>query len=414
MEIAYWLVMFVSVAACVWFYTRHEVLKQKSTALAGDKAQLGELLSLSQKEASVLREKVAGLEAHKDVTAKAQEAMKIEFQNTANKLFEEVSSKFSKQSEEKIGGIIKPLQDRMIDFQKKVDDAFGTQGKEQHTLKAEIEKIVKMNEQMRFSTESLTKALRGDVKTQGDWGEVILERILEESGLQEGIGYTLQGAQMGMKDASGNAVKPDVVVHLPDQKHLIVDAKVSLKSYELYASEVDELQKTQHIKDFLRSVRNHVGMLASKDYAAHDKIASPDFVFLFMPIEGAFTLAMQQDRDLHQFAWEKKIAIVCPTTLFASLKTVSSVWRIEMQNRNTLEIARQAGALYDKFVALLEDLDDVGKKLQQADKSYDDAMNKLKSGKGNLVSRVENIKALGVRTNKALPKELLLTADAED
>lgn len=418
MEMLTWLAMFVFLVMAAWFYTRYVTQRERANALdkqlvniTADKGELAELLQIAQKESSVLLQKIASLEAHQEANAKAQAAMKLEFQATAQKLFDDISQKFSTQSEKKIGDLLQPLQQRMTEFQKKVDDSFGAQGKETHSLKNEIEKIVKMNETMRLSTEGLTKALRGDVKAQGNWGEVILERILEASGLQEGIGYTLQGADMGLKSAGGTTAMPDVIVHLPDEKHVIIDSKVSLVAYERYSSETDEEQKALHLKTFLQSVRAHVKNLASKNYAGNVKLASPDFVLLFMPIEGAYSLAVQQDVQLHSDAWEQKVSIVCPSTLFVTLRTIASLWRIESQNRHAEEIAMQAGSLYDKFVGLLEDLGDVGKKMDAASKSYDSAMNKLSTGTGNLVGRVERIKKLGAKASKSIPKEHLLETD---
>ena len=408
MEQGNWLVVIAAAGGlfalgCVWLSLRVARLQERVRFLrkeAEDKVQLAELLSLAQK-------KIAGLEAHKEALAHAQDTMKTEFRNTANQLFEEVSQKFTVQSEKKIGDILLPLSQRIGEFQKNVDEKFGIAGKENHTLKAEIARIVTMNEQMRLQAENLTKALRGDVKAQGNWGEVILERILEESGLQEGIGYTLQGKEMGLKDAHGNPLKPDVVVHLPDNKHIIIDSKVSLTAYERYCGEQEDAQKLSHLKEFLQSIRNHVAGLSGKNYAAHDKLLSPDFVLLFMPIEGAYSLALQQDSALHAHAWAQKIVIVCPSTLFATLRTIASLWNIEQQNRNVKEIARQAGALYDKFVGLLDDLQKVGRQMNLAQTGYDAAMNKLSTGTGNLISRVENLKTLGAKASKSLPKELI-------
>ncbi len=415
MNLTFWLVVIAgaSTLSCLWFLMRGVQIKERARAIArqleqalADKSQLTELLSIAQKE-------IGSLTAHKESLGKTQEAMKLEFRNTANQLFEEVSAKFTTQSEKKIGDILLPLSQRIGEFQKNVDEKFGAQGKEQHTLKAEIARIVTMNEAMRLQAENLTKALRGDVKAQGNWGEVILERILEESGLQEGIGYTLQGKEMGLKDASGNAMKPDVVVHLPDNKHIVIDSKVSLTAYDRYCSEQDETQKQIHLKEFLQSIRNHVAGLSNKNYAAHDKLLSPDFVLLFMPIEGAYSLALQQDSNLHAHAWAQKIVIVCPSTLFATLRTIASLWNIEQQNRNVKEIARQAGGLYDKFVGLLDDLQKVGRQMNLAQTGYEAAMNKLSTGTGNLISRVENLKRLGAGATKSLPKELLHN-DAEE
>lgn len=327
-----------------------------------------------------------------------QEQIKLEFKNTANTIFEEFTTKFSTQSEKKIGDILNPLRERIVDFQKLVTDKFEGQGKEQHTLKAEIEKIV-------LQTDSLTKALRGDVKAQGNWGEVMLERILEESGLRAGEDYITQGAEMGLTGAEGNRLQPDVIVRLPDNKHIIVDAKVSLTDYERFCAEREEAVQSVHIRNFLKSVRNHVAGLEQKKYQDIEKLGTPDFVLMFMPIEGAYSFAMQQDTELHSYAWGKKIVVVCPSTLFATLRTIASLWSIERQNRNSQEIARQAGALYDKFAGFIEDMQGIEKHIGRLHDSYGQAMNKLSTGRGNLIGSVEKLKALGVKTSKSLPQE---------
>lgn len=408
MNLSDWLVVIAGLCGvlalvCLWLGLRVVQMKERVQLMhrqLEDKAKMADLLSLAQKE-------IGALQAHKDTLGKTQEAMKLEFRHTANQLFEEVSQKFTTQSEKKIGDLLNPLQQRITDFQKKVDESFGEQGKEQHTLKAEITRIVDMNERMRQQAESLTKALRGDSKAQGNWGEVMLERILEESGLIKGSDYIVQAGEMDLKGAEGNRLRPDVIIHLPDGKHLIVDAKVSLTAYDRYCSAEDESSQKLHFNDFMASIKNHIVGLERKRYQDIDTLQTPDFVFMFLPVEGAYSLAVQQNRELHQFAWSRKIALVCPSTLFASLLTISSLWRIDRQNKNTLEIARQSGALYDKFVGLLEDLKKIGNQLATVHGSYESAMNKLSNGTGNLVGRVENLKMLGAKTTKSLPRELI-------
>ena len=328
-----------------------------------------------------------------------EEQMNLQFKDTANQIFDDMSKK----SEKQIGDLLSPLRERIVEFQKLVSDNFGEHGKEQHTLKAEIGRIVAMNEQMRLQANNLTKALRGDVKAQGNWGEMILERILEESGLQKGIGYTVQGEQMGLSNTDGGRQQPDVIINLPDAKHIIIDSKVTLTHYERYCSETDEAQKEAHLKLFLRSVRTHVGGLEGKRYQDNDKLITPDFVLMFMPVEGAYSFAMQQDTELHSYAWERKIVIVCPSTLFATLRTIASLWRIEQQNKNAQEIARQGGAMYDKFVMFIDNMQDIGSKLNGLQKSYDSAMQRLSTGHGNLMARVEKLKTLGSKTSKSMP-----------
>lgn len=372
-----------------------------------------------QRELGKTRERAAiaeaSLQAQQQQVTQSREQLKLEFENTANKLFENMSKKFTAQSEKSIGDLLNPLRERIVEFQKLVSDSFTTQGKEQHTLKNEIERIVKMNEQMRLQAESLTNALRGDVKAQGNWGEIMLERILEESGLREGQDYILQASQMGLKGAEGNRLQPDVIVRLPDDKHIIVDSKVSLTSYERYSSETDETAKQAHLRDFIKSIRAHVNGLEQKKYQSIEKLGTPDFVLMFLPVEGAYSLAVQTEPDLHAFAWGKKIVLVCPATLFATLRTIASLWQIESQNQNAQEIARQGGALYDKFVGFVEDMQGIEKQMNAMHKSYEGAMNKLTTGRGNLVKSAEKLRALGAKAGKALPRELqLLNDESED
>lgn len=378
---------------------QYDAAVQEKTAL------LTKLESTEQtaRERTVFHERALKAEAEVESLTKRlaeqQEQLRHEFNNTATKILENISAKFTTQSEKQIGNILTPLKQNLTDFQKLVVDSFGAQGKEQHTLRSEIQKIV-------LQTDSLTKALRGDVKAQGNWGEVMLERILEESGLRRDIDFILQASDMDLCDAEGNRLRPDVIIKLPDDKHIIVDSKVSLSSYERYCAEPDEDTKTNHLRDFLRSVKNHIAGLEQKRYQDIEKLGTPDFVLLFMPIEGAYSLAIQQDTELHSLAWGKKIVIVCPSTLFATLRTIASLWRIELQNRNAQEIARQSGALYDKFAGFIDDMQGIGAKMAGLQKSYDGAMNKLSSGTGNIVSRVEKLKLLGAKTSKSLPKEL--------
>jgi DNA recombination protein RmuC len=268
-----------------------------------------------------------------------------------------------------------------------------------------------MNDKMSTETTNLTKALRGESKTQGDWGEVILERILEASGLREGEEYITQGRDMKLRDEHNKHLKPDVIINLPDDKHIIVDSKTSLTHYYDYTNAENGAKKEAALKNFINSVRNHVKDLSGKNYEYLEKLHAPEFVFMFMPIEGAFSLAVQSDKELFNFAWSKRIVIISPSTMFANLQTVASMWRLEQQNKNTLEIARQSGDLYDKFVGFVEDMLKIEKSLKNTETSFLSAMNKLHDGRGNLITRAEKIKALGVKTKKELPKELIASGD---
>ena len=325
------------------------------------------------------------------------EQMKLEFKNSATGLLEEIGTKFNTQSEKQIGDLLTPLRERMGEFQKMVGESFSMQGKEQHALKGEITKII-------LQADSLTKALKGDVKAQGNWGEVMLERILEASGLQKGIGYVIQGTDMGLTGAEGNRLRPDVIVNLPENKHIIVDSKVSLVAYDRYCAATDELTRDVQLKEFIKSIRTHANGLASKNYQDIKGLETPDLVLMFMPFEGAYSLAIQEDQELHPYAWDKRVAIVCPSTLFITLRTIASLWRIEKQNKYAEEIAKRGGALYDKFVGFIEDMQSIGTKMNGLQKDYDSAMNKLSEGKGHLVWQTEQLKKLGAKVTKPMPK----------
>lgn len=365
-----------------------------------------------------LRGRVAALEAEKQgLTDRAEyhaasmemveERFALQFENLANRIFDEKSEKFKRDSQEGLGQLLSPLRERLNEFQKKVDDSFGAQAKEQFSLKNEIKNIITTNERMSLQAESLTKALKGDVKAQGNWGEIILEKVLEDSGLRKGVNYFTQGSEMGLKHIeTGGTMKPDVIVQLPDDKQIIIDSKVSLTHYERYCAAADDLERAAALKQHITSIRNHVIGLEQKRYQDIDKLSTPDVVLMFMPIEGAFSLAVQNDPGLHSFAWDKKIAIVCPTTLLATLRTVSSVWRLALQNKHSQEIADKAGALYDKIAGFVEDMEDIGKKIGATQKTYDEAFKKLSTGTGNVLRRTEELKALGVKTSKKLPKSL--------
>jgi DNA recombination protein RmuC len=358
-------------------------------------------LDAEKRDVTELRERAVRAESeNKNLQAKLVEhetQLRSQFKDTASTLFEDFSKKFSTESEKKIGELLNPLRERIGEFQKKIDEAFTTQGKETHSLRAEIQKIV-------LQTDGLTKALRGDVKAQGNWGEVMLERILEESGLRAGEDYVVQASGLGLTSQDGGRLQPDVIVHLPEQKHIIIDSKVSLTAYERYCNETSVEARDLHLKEFLRSLKAHINGLEAKRYQDIDKLNTPDFVMMFLPIEGAYSLAVQHDRELHSYAWGKKIVLVCPATLFASLRTIASLWRIERQNQNAQEIARQGGALYDKFAGFLEDMGSIGTHLDRLHRAFEEANKKLHTGRGNLLSQSEKLKQMGAKTSKSLPR----------
>lgn len=397
---------------------QNAVLAARAEALAAHKAeadeeigQLMEALTSAREQVTTLTVQKQGLEERMSVLQEearaTHEQNRLQFEQLATKIFEANSSKFGEQSQKSLNEMLNPMKERFSEFQNLVAQSFGAQANEQRTLKTEIERIV-------MQADGLTKALKGDNKAQGNWGEVMLERILEDAGLVRGRDYTAQGEGMGLRHAEhGGAVKPDYVINLPDGKHLIIDSKVSLKDYEQFCNAQDDTARLVSLKQHLTSVRNQVLNLAGKRYQ-DSGLGTPDFVLLFMPIEGAYALAVQQDAQLHSFAWDKKVVIVCPSTLFATMRTIASLWRIEQQNRNTQEISRQGADLYDKFVGFVSDLQSMGEQLGRTQKFYDAAMNKLSEGKGNLINRAESMRKLGLKPSKALPKELLEAVEEDD
>ena len=338
---------------------------------------------------------------------KMEEKFKIQFENLANKIFDEKTTKFKSQSTESINTLLSPLREKLQAFEKKVDDSFSTQKAEQFSLKEQIKIFVEQSDRMNTQTQNLTNALKGDNKAQGNWGEIILEKILEEAGLRKDQDYILQGTGMGMKHAeTGQSLKPDVIVNLPDNKHIIIDSKVSLTAYERFCSSDEEAVRNVELKKFLTSVKEKVKELEPRRYQDTEQLGTPDFVVMFMPVEGAYMLALQSDQDLHQFAWDKGVVLAGPATLYSTLRTVASLWVLVNQNNNANEIVRHGNALYDKIVGFVEDMKKIGANLKTIETNYDKAMTKL-SGKGSILNRTENMKSLGLTTSKSIPSDLL-------
>ncbi len=340
-----------------------------------------------------------------------QEKFTKEFENLANKILEEKTSKFTEQNKENLKTILSPLQDKIQLFEKKVEDTHKESIDYHAALRQQILGLREMNEQMSKETLNLTKALKGDSKMQGNWGELILERVLEKSGLEKDREYFVQ---QSFVTEEGNRVFPDVVINLPDGKKMIVDSKVTLTAYERYINEEDDTLKAQHLKDHVIAINRHVEQLGNKNYHDLYQMESPDFVLLFIPIESAFALALNEDTTLYNKAFEKNIVIVTPSTLLATLRTIDSMWTNQKQQENALEIARQAGALYDKFEGFVTDLVKIGKKMDEAKIEYQGAMNKLVDGKGNLVTSVEKLKKMGAKAKKSLPDNILNRATISD
>ncbi len=333
-----------------------------------------------------------------------QEKFQIQFKNLANEILEEKTKKFTDQNKINISDILNPLKEKIMDFEKKVESTNKENIERNSALKEQISGLKELNIQITKEAENLTRALKGESKTQGNWGEFILESILEKSGLTKGEQYEVQNS---ITTEDGRRLQPDVVIKLPEQKNIIIDSKVSLTAYEKFINCEDDREKLLELKNHLLSIRSHVKGLGDKNYQSLYELGSLDFVLLFMPIEPAFALAVQNDAGLFNDAYDKNIVIVSPTTLIATLRTIASIWRQENQTKNAIDIATQGGQLYDKFVGFAEDLIKIGENLRTTKNNYDLAMNKLSVGKGNLVGRAEKLKDLGAKANKVIDARLL-------
>ncbi|MAB49710.1 MAG: DNA recombination protein RmuC [Flavobacteriaceae bacterium] len=342
--------------------------------------------------------------------AKQQEQLRKDFELMASKILDEKSEKFTIQNKENIKNILNPLEEKIKTFEKKVEDSQKESISMHSALKEQLLGLKDLNQQMAKEATNLTKALKGDSKTQGNWGELVLERVLEKSGLEKDREYFVQ---QNFQREDGSRVMPDVVLHLPDNKKMIIDSKVSLTDYERLVNAEDD-ERALYLKAHVNSIKKHVDQLSAKNYQDLYDIESPDFVLMFIPIEPAFAVAINEDNTLYNKAFEQNIVIVTPSTLLATLRTIDTMWNNEKQQQNAIEIAKQAGALYDKFEGLVSDLTGVGKKIDAAKSDYSAAMNKLVEGKGNLISRVEKIKKMGAKAKKALPESIIKRASEDD
>ena len=383
--------------------------------LQNESHQLHVDLQQSTEKNSILRESVSRLETQLSeersqnqekiqLLENARENMTLEFKTLAAEIIEQKGKAFTDSNKENIENILKPLREKIQQFEKKVEDTYDKESKERFSLAKEIKNLQDLNNRISEDAINLTNALKGESKTQGNWGEFVLERILENSGLRKGSEYEVQ---VNLRTNEGGNRQPDVVIHLPENKDVIVDSKVSLSAYEKYYSEQDENKKAEALKQHILSMRTHIRDLSKKNYQNLESVQTLDFVIMFLPVEGAFALAVQHDQSLFTEAFDKNIALVGPTTLMATLRTIQNIWRYEHQNKNALEIAKRAGALYDKFTSFTEDLEDIGRRLDQTQSSYDQAHKKLISGRGNLVSNVEKLKLLGARASKSLPDAMV-------
>lgn len=374
--------------------------QEKVTDLSGQ-------LSARQSDLRNLNER---LEEQKKEIAEMQLKLTTEFKNIANEILEDKSKKFTEQNKTNLDGILKPLNDKIKDFEQKVEASHKASLMQNAGLKEQLTMLQNLNQKMSEEARNLTRALKGESKTQGNWGELILERILEKSGLVKDREYTVQPS---FTTEDGKRYQPDIVINLPENKTVVVDSKVSLVDYERYCATEDDAERDNYLKSHIRSIRAHMKGLSEKEYHNLYELNGLDFVLLFVPVEPAFNLAIQHDNSLYDEALEKNIVIVSTSTLLATLRTIASIWRQEYQNKNAMEIARQSGALYDKFVGLSQDLIDIGRKIDTSKDAYKSAMNKLVEGRGNLISRVEKLRELGAKASKTIAQPMLDKAGVE-
>ncbi|MDO6802389.1 DNA recombination protein RmuC [Wenyingzhuangia sp. 1_MG-2023] len=390
-----------------------ENLRRNKEEQLADLIKEKENLAVSLERANAKTEELmTDLSENKAEIEKLQEKFAKEFENLANKILEEKSKTFSDQNQKNINDILKPLQEKIQSFEKKVEDTNKESIDRNSGLRQQIESLKDLNHKMSKDAENLTKALKGDSKTQGNWGEMILERVLEKSGLEKGREYELEKS-FDTDMESKTRLRPDVIINLPDNRKMIIDSKVTLTAYEKLVSTDNELERTQYIKEHLLSLHRHIEQLSAKKYSELYQIESPDFVLMFIPIEPAFALALEQDNELYNKAFAKNIVIVTPSTLLATLRTIESMWKNEKQQKNALEIATQATRLYEQFVSLTEELIKLGKQLKTVEGTYDTTMKKL-TGRGNLIVKVENLKQLGIKTNSKEFNEKLLERASEE
>jgi DNA recombination protein RmuC len=385
--------------------SRAEQQNQTDTALATSlRAERDQALQNAIRlEAALDSERKQGLGRIESLN-EAKEALTSQFKNLANEILEDKSKRFTEQNVANLDALLKPLQTKLSEFKEQVNTSYGNEARERFALKSEIERLANLNLRMSDETRSLTQALKGDSKVQGNWGELVLESILESSGLRKGEEYLVQDSHT---QVDGSRLQPDVVVKLPEGRSLVVDSKVSITAYSRHAEASDPVIAEQELAAHIQSLRQHIQGLSSKNYSSLYGIGSVDFVLMFVPIEPAFLLALKTAPNLYQEALAKNIVLVCPSTLMATLRTVAHLWRQDSQNRNALEIAKQCGTLYDKFVGFVDDLEKLGQRLDQAQTSYHDAFNKLKSGKGNLIRTAEKVRELGVKPSKNISAPLI-------
>ena len=402
-------------------------LRREAQLLAGERQKAAEAAQAWQQErlqreeelrdlaaeraalASALREQQQGHRQRLEEVQAARDELRAQFAELAGKIFDEREQRFAENSQQRLVQLLDPLRERIHSFEQRVEQSYQQEARERFSLGKELERLQQLNQRLGDEATNLTRALKGQ-KTQGNWGELVLERVLEFAGLEKGREYD---TQVSLRSAGGERFQPDVLVRLPGERQVVVDAKVSLTAYQQYVAAEDEAGRAQALRQHVQSLRSHLKGLSAKDYQRLEGLHSLDFVLLFVPLEGAFAAALQAEPALFQESFAQNIVIVSPTTLLATLRVIDSLWRQERQNLNAREIAERAGWLYDKFVLFVQDLDEIGSRLQQLDKAYASARNKLGEGRGNLIGRAEQLKALGARASKSLPADWLARAAGE-
>ena len=372
--------------------------------LESEREKLTEAMKSLESSRSYLRAQQEKIDEQKAEIRNNQEKFNKDFELIASRILDEKTKKFTEENRTNLDIILNPFKENIKAFEEKVEKVYKAESDERNVLKGHINQLIEQSNLMNLETQNLTKALRGDNKKQGNWGEMILERVLERSGLVKDQEYRIQASH---QSSEGGRFQPDVVIDLPDDKHLIIDAKVSLIAYERLVNSETDIDRDLFTKQHIASIRNHIHELSSKNYSELYKINSPDFVMLFVPIESSFGIAVQKDAELFNFAWDKRVVIVSPSTLLATLRTIASMWKQERQNRNVMEIARLSGEMYDKFIGFVGDMEGIGKNLKLSQDAYDKALNKLSSGRGNLSITAEKIKKLGAKTGKQLDQKFI-------
>ncbi|MFO7984782.1 MAG: DNA recombination protein RmuC [Desulfatiglandaceae bacterium] len=383
--------------------TQEETIETLRNRCSAHEAHISQLNTTLEEERKQADEKMVLLR-------EAKQELTDQFRVLAQEILEEKGKAFGEMSRTGLKALLDPFRDQLNEFRQKVDSVYVHEAKERASLKHQIETLSQLNQQINQEAVNLTRALKGDKKAQGTWGELILERVLEQSGLRKGVEYDAQG---GFRDAAGRLLKPDVIVHLPEEKDVVIDSKVSLVAYERYAAGREEPDGTQALAEHVRAVKGHIDTLNTKDYSSLKGIRSLDFVLMFVPIEGAFVAAFRADETLFSYAFERKIVVVTPTTLLATLRTIENIWRYERQNQNAQAIVSRAGAMYDKLRLFVESMDKLGKQIDMVGGSYDEAMNRLVRGKGNLISQASRFSAMGVPVKKSLPRSVTDQAEID-